>query len=166
MIIIIILILMAISIPLPALSAAISIEYSIGFNDHFQLNTWTPVTVFIENKGRSTRGTLELLVTSGSEYNQDVYQAIYAMDAELPNNSKKSYALTVLIKSFTHELIIRLRQNDNIIVSNSVYLQPYFTEKNFAVVADNFLSPDILSSLPKSLFPPNSSRKPVTDMIV
>jgi hypothetical protein len=155
MIIIIILILMAISIPLPALSAAISIEYSIGFNDHFQLNTWTPVTVFIENKGRSTRGTLELLVTSGSEYNQDVYQAIYAMDAELPNNSKKSYALTVLIKSFTHELIIRLRQNDNIIVSNSVYLQPYFTEKNFAVVADNFLSPDILSSLPKSLFPVN-----------
>jgi hypothetical protein len=153
MIIIIILILPA--IPLPALSAAISIEYSIGFNDHFQLNTWTPVTVFIENKGRSTYGTLEVLVTSGSEYDQDVYQAIYAMDAELPNNSKKSYALTVLIKSFTHELIIRLRQNDNIIISNSVYLQPYFTEKSFAIVADNFPSPDILSSLPKSLFPVN-----------
>ena len=91
--------LMTLAIPLPSLSASISLEYSIGFNDHFQLNTWTPVTVFIENKGRSTHGTLEVLVTSGSEYDQDVYQAIYATDAELPNNSKKTYALTVLITS-------------------------------------------------------------------
>jgi hypothetical protein len=94
-------------------------------------------------------------VTSGSEYDQDVYQAVYAMDAELPNNSKKSYALTVLIQSFTHPLIIRLRQNDYIIVSHSVFLQPYFSEKSFAIVADDFLSPRILSNLPKSLFPVN-----------
>ena len=149
----IILILVALVRPLPALSAAISLEYTIGFNDQFQLNTWTPVTVFIENKGRSINGTLEVLVTSGSEYDQDVYQANYALDVELPNNSKKSYALTVLIKSFTHEMIIRLKQNDNIIVSNSVYLKPYFVEKSFAVVADNFPSPDILSRLPTRLFP-------------
>ena len=145
--------LMTLAIPLPSLSASISLEYSIGFNDHFQLNTWTPVTVFIENKGRSTHGTLEVLVTSGSEYDKNVYQAIYATDAELPNNSKKTYALTVLITSFVHELIIRLRQNDTIIISNSVYLRPYFTEKSFALVADDFPSPDILSPLPIRLFP-------------
>ena len=149
----IILILMSLAIPLPSLAASISLAYSIGFNDHFQLNTWTPVTVFIENKGRSTHGTLEVLVTSGSEYDQDVHQAIYATDAELPNNSNKSYALTVLITSVVHELIIRLRQNDNIIISESVYLRPYFTEKSLAVVADNYPSPDILSRLPKHLFP-------------
>lgn len=155
----IILILMILAIPLPSLSASISLEYSIGFNDHFQLNTWTPVTVFIENKGRSTHGTLEVLVTSGSEYDQDLYQAIYATDVELPNNSKKSYALTVLITSFVHELIIRLRQNDTVIISNSVYLRPYFTEKSFAIVADNYLSPDILSRLPIRLFPVTVSPK-------
>ncbi len=117
------------------------------------------MTVFIENKGRSTHGILEVLVTSGSEYDQDIYQAVYATDAELPNNSKKSYALTVLITSFVHELIIRLRQNDKVIISNSVYLRPYFTEKSFAIVADNYLSPDILSHLPIGLFPVSISPK-------
>ena len=158
-VIVIVLILTAISIPLPALSAAISLDYSIGFNDHFQLNSWTPVTVFIENRGRSTNGTLEVLVTSGSEYEQDVYQATYAIDVELPNNSKKSYALTVLIKSFAHDMILRLRRDNKIIISYSVYLQPHFTEKSFAIVADNFPSPDILSNLPKGLFPVNMPPK-------
>lgn len=155
----IILIMMVLAIPLPSLSASISLEYSIGFNDHFKLNTWTPVTIFIENKGRSTHGRLEVLVTSGSEYDQDLYQAVYATDVELPNNSKKSYALTVSITSFVHELVIRLRQDDSVMISNSVNLRPYFTEKSFAIVADNYLSPDLLSRLPNRLFPVTVSPK-------
>ena len=117
------------------------------------------MTVFIENKGRSTHGRLEVLVTSGSEYDQDLYQAVYATDVELPNNSKKSYALTVLITSFVHELIIRLRKDDTVMISNSVYLRPYFTEKSFAIVADNYFLPDILSHLPIRLFPVTVSPK-------
>ena len=68
-----IIMLMVIFIPLPAYSAALSLDYSIGFNDHFQLNTWTPVTVVLENRDRPISGTLEVIVTSGSEYHQDVY---------------------------------------------------------------------------------------------
>jgi len=152
-VILFVLALSAISTPLPAYATAFSLDYSIGFNGHFQLNTWTPVTVVLENRGKFIRGTLEVLVTSGSEYRQDVYPTIYTMDVELPHNSKKRYAFTVLIKSFTHKLIIRLKQNDNLLIAKSINLRPLFTEKSFAVVADNFVSPDILSVMPQRLFP-------------
>ena len=148
-------ILVVVCAPPPALSAAVSMEYFLGFNGHFQLNSWAPITVVLENRGKSTRGKLEVIVTSGSEFRQDVYPTIYALDADLPHNSKKRYAFTVLIKSITHNLIIRLTQNNNILISKSINLRPHFTEKGFAIVGDIFVSPDILSVLPENLYPVN-----------
>jgi hypothetical protein len=102
-----------------------------------------------------SRAKLEVIVTSGSEFRQDVYPTTYALDAELPHNSKKRYAFAVLIKSITHDLSIRLKQNDNILISKSINLRPLFTEKRFAIVGDTFVSPDILSVLPENLYPVN-----------
>jgi hypothetical protein len=140
---------------LPSYSAGFSLDYSIGFNGQFKLDNWTPLSVVLDNRGRPTNGNLEVLVTSGSEYQGDVYRTIYRTEVDLPQNSKKRYAFTIIIKSFTHELIIRLRQSDDIIFSKSINLRSHFTEKNFAVVADNFVAPDILSVLPKHLYPAN-----------
>lgn len=136
---------------LPANSAPLSLEYSLGFNGRFQLHTWTPVTVVVENRGRATRGTLDIMLTSGSEYDQNVFQTTYAVDVDLPHNSRKRFAFTVLIESFTHEMIIRLKQNENILISQSVNLRPHFSDKSFVVVADEFVSPDILAVLPKTI---------------
>ncbi len=130
-------------------------EYSIGFNGYFQLNKWTPLSVVLDNRGRAARGKLEVVVTAGSEYLDDVNRTIYTAAVDLPQNSKKRYAFTILIKSFTHDLIIRLRQADNLIFSRSIDLRTYSTEKYFAVVADNFVAPDILSVLPDHLYPVN-----------
>ena len=130
-------------------------DYSIGFNGHFKLNNWTPLSVVLDNRGRAATGKLEVIVTSGSEYRGDVYRTIYTTEVDLPQNSKKRYAFTILIKSFTHDLIIRLRQDDDLIFSRSINLRSHFTEKNFAVVADNFVAPDILSVLPDHLYPVN-----------
>jgi hypothetical protein len=141
--------------PLPALSAAISMEYYLGFNGHFRLNSWTPITVILANSGKPTRAKLEVIVTSGSEFRQDVYPTTYALDTDLPRNSKKRYAFAILIKSITHNLIIRLKQDDNILISKSVNLRSHFTEKRFAIVGDLIVSPDILSVLPENLYPVN-----------
>jgi hypothetical protein len=149
------LILVIVCAPRSALSAAVSMEYYLGFNGHFQLDSWTPITVVLENRGKPTLGKLEVIVTSGSEFRQDVYPTTYSLDAELPHNSKKRYAFTVLIKSITHDLIIRLKQNDTILFSKSVNLRPHFTEKRFAIVGDIYISPDILSVLPENLYPVN-----------
>ncbi len=113
------------------------------------------MSVVLDNRGRATSGNLEVIVTSGSEYQGDVYRTIYTTEVDLPQNSKKRYAFTIIIKSFTHELIIRLRRDDDIIFSKSINLRSHFTEKNFAVVADNFVAPDILSVLPNHLYPAN-----------
>ncbi|CAB1057958.1 hypothetical protein D1BOALGB6SA_2714 [Olavius sp. associated proteobacterium Delta 1] len=130
-------------------------DYSIGFNGHFKLNSWTPLSVVLDNRGRATTGNLEVIVTSGSEYQGDVYRTIYTTEVDLPQNSKKRYALTILIKSFSHDLIIRLRQDKDLIFARSINLRPHFTEKKLAVVADNFVAPDILSVLPNHLYPVN-----------
>ena len=141
--------------PAPSQAAGVSLDYSIGFSGYFQLNNWTPLSIVLGNRSRAVSGDLEVIVTSGSEYQGDVYRTIYSAEVDQPQNSKKRYAFTILIRSFTHELIIRLRQDDNTLFSKSINLRSHFTEKNLAVVADNFVAPDILSVLPEHLFPAN-----------
>lgn len=141
------------SLPSPGLYAAISMEYSLGFNNHFQLKTWTPLTVVLENRGRATSGTLEVLVTSGSEYLGNVHTTTYTMDVELPYNSTKLCSFTILITTFTHDLIIRLQQAEKIMLSRSINLRPYYTSKSLAVILADKASPDVLAMLPQSLFP-------------
>jgi hypothetical protein len=140
-------------IGLPSYSAGFTLDYSIGFNGHFQLDSWTPLSVILDNRGRATSGSLEVIVTSGSEYQGDVYRTVYQTDVDLPQNSTKLYAFTIIVKAFTHEMIVRLRQDDEILYSRSINLRPHFTEKNFAVVADNYVVPDILAVLPAQLYP-------------
>ena len=137
--------------PSPAYSAPLSLDYAIGFNGRFQLHTWTPVAVVIDNRGRAMHGTLEVIVTSGSEYHQNVLPTTYTMDVDIPHNSRKRYSFTVFIGSFSHDMIIRLKQNASILVSQSVNLRPHFSEKSFVVVADDFVSPDLLAVLPKTI---------------
>jgi len=137
----------------PILAAGFSLEYSIGFNGRFQVDSWTPLSVVIDNRGRAAAGRLEVIVTSGSEYHGDVHRTVYTAEVDLPQNSKKRYAFAVEIKSFTHDLIIRLRQQDELIYDKSIDLRPHFTEKKLAVVASNFVAPDVLSVLPHHLYP-------------
>ena len=140
-------------IALPSESTGFLVDYSIGFNNHFQLNSWTPLNVMLDNRGRSTNGKLEVIVTSGSEYKGDIYRTTYTTDVDLPQNSQKRFAFTIMIKSVTHELIIRFRQGDDILFSKSINLRPYYSEKFLAVVADRFIAPDILSVMPTHLYP-------------
>jgi hypothetical protein len=130
-------------------------EYSLGFNGYFQLETWTPLTIVLENRGRATSGTLEVIVTSGSEYLRNIYQTTYSMDVELPYNSTKLCSFTILITSFTHDLIIRLQHAEETLLSRSINLRPYHTTQNLAIVLDDKTSPDFLSALPQNLFSVN-----------
>ena len=141
--------------PLSAFSATLSLECALGFNGYFQLETWAPLTVVLENRGRATNGTLEVIVTSGSEFLHNIYQTTYATEVELPYNSKKLCTFTILISTFTHDLNIRFRQADKTLLSRPINLRPYYTTKSFAVVLDERTSPDVLSVLPQSLLPVN-----------
>ncbi|MBW1708373.1 MAG: hypothetical protein JRG97_07370 [Deltaproteobacteria bacterium] len=140
-------------IPLPALSATVSMEYSIGFNGRFPLNKWAPINIILENKGRTTNGILEIVVTAGSEYRRDVHDTVYSMDVELPTNSKKLYSFTVFIDSFTHPLIIRFRRDQKTIVYRSINLRSHYTSKGLVLILGSRIAPDFLSKLPKEFLP-------------
>ncbi|UCF55732.1 MAG: hypothetical protein JSW15_06305 [Deltaproteobacteria bacterium] len=107
----------------------------------------------LENRGRTTNGTLEVVVTSGSEYRRDVHDTTYSMDVELPTNSRKLYSFTILIDSFTHPLIMRLKRADETILSTSLNLRPHYATKSLVLVVGNKIAPDFLSKLPKDVLP-------------
>ncbi|NIS59465.1 MAG: hypothetical protein GTO13_01805 [Proteobacteria bacterium] len=138
---------------IPAYSASITMEHSLGFNGIFQLDKWTPFNVMLENRGRTISGILEVVVTSGSEYRGDVNYATYSMDVELPVNSKKLFSFTILINSFTHPLIVRLRQAEEILVSTSLNLRLHYTMKRLMLFVGNKITPDFLSMLPEGVVP-------------
>ena len=82
-------------------------------------------------------------------------QTTHVIDVELPSNSKKLCAFTILLNTFIHELHIQFRQAETILISKSLNLRPLFIEKPFAVVVDDKASPDFLAGLPQRLFPVN-----------
>ena len=135
----------------PACAASLSMEVALGFNDRFQINKWTPITVIIENRGKGVSGTLEVLATSGSEYHRNVYQAAYSIDLDLPYGSSKQCAFTVLIESFTHDLIVRYRQGEKALASESINLRTLYTQKELAGILIDGIYPEIIPAIPKSL---------------
>lgn len=149
------LLLVGLTVPVSALSAQLSIESFLGFNGNFQLSSWTPLTVVLENRGRALNGTVEVIVTSGKEYLQNVYQIPYLIDVELPYNSKKLCSFTIQLDTFIHEILIQFRQGDTILLSKTLNLRAFYTEKPFVVVVDDKASPDFLAGLPQDLFPVN-----------
>ncbi len=138
---------------IPAFSASISLDYSLGFNGLFQLGKWAPLNIMLENNGRTTSGILEVVVTSGSEYRRDVHYATYSMDVELPTNSKKLYSFTILINSFTHPLIMRLKKAQKTLLSTSLNLRPHYATKRLVPVVGEGIATDFISMLPKGVLP-------------
>ena len=149
----------------PALprAAVISMDSSIGFNGLIQLNKWTPVIVVLENRGRSVNGILEILVTSGSEYRGDVFETSYAMELSLPYGSRKRCAFTVLFRSVTHDVKLRFRADEKILVANTVNLKNKVIDRDFALVLDSGISPNFLSSLPAQVFAARIDTKRLPD---
>jgi hypothetical protein len=128
-------------------------EYSLGFNGSFLLKRWSPLSIVLENRGRSTHGLLEVVVTSGSEYHRDVHDTTYSMDVELPTNSKKLYAFTIFIDSFTHPLFIRLKSAEKTVLSRSINLRPHYVTKPMVLFVGGRTPPDLSSMLPKRVLP-------------
>ncbi|MCP4749853.1 MAG: hypothetical protein GY866_03080 [Proteobacteria bacterium] len=115
--------------PFSALSATVDLEYTLGFNGIFQVKKWTPLSIVLENRGRPIDGLLEVVVTSGSEYGQNVRDTVYSTMVEMPSDSKKAFSFTVLIESYVHPLIVRLKQDGGTIVTSALNLRPHYTEK-------------------------------------
>ena len=132
---------------------SVEMEYTLGFDGVFQLGKWVPISVTLENRGRMIQGTLEILLSSGSEFEKNVQHNEYSKELELPYNSKKKLTFTVLIKSYVHPLIIRLKQGKEIVISEEINLREHYQDKALVVVTGNNTSMESFSQLPASVQP-------------
>ena len=117
---------------LPA--APLWMENTLGFGSAFRVNTWTPLSVIVENRGKLIEGTLEVVVRSGNEYKNNMEETSYQQPVELPAHSRKKYEFIVLIRTASHPLKIHLWQHGKIIHSQSLPLQPHVSEKKIALL--------------------------------
>ncbi len=138
--------------PRPVYAAWIEMDLSLGFNGVFRLKDWTPLMVVLENRHKDLRGRLEVIVTSGSEYQNDVFHTTYSADVDLPTYSKKNYNFTIRVDSYVHPLTIRLKKENEIIQSKSINLREHYTTKPLLVFADD--KPDDLSPQITETFQP------------
>ncbi|MCP4350303.1 MAG: hypothetical protein GY795_32925 [Desulfobacterales bacterium] len=130
-------------------------EYFLGFSGYFRLNKQTPVTVLLENRGKSFDGTLEISVKSGSEYHRNIYNTLFSKHVTLPSGSKKIYTFTIRIISFAHPLTIRLKQDSKTVLSSSVNLRNHCTFRRMVILAGQNIPPGVLSVLSDDIIPIN-----------
>lgn len=93
----------------------ITMEAKIGFDGHYRLGAWTPITVEIENLSQDIDGYIEVIV------NHDSDTAIsYTRPAVIAKDSKKRFVLHAQINTIQKQLKIDLKQGDRTIKSLEV----------------------------------------------
>ncbi len=128
-------------------------DFHLGYNGLFPLNRWIPLNVILENQGRSMMGSLEVVVTSGSEYLKNVHSTTYSMRVELPNQSRKLYVFTIRLDSFVYPLILRLKKEGNILLQRGYNLRNYYTPDRLALILGERIFLETSSNFPEGMKP-------------
>ncbi len=127
-------------LPQSAWSNEVQIRYEVGFNSVFRLNSWTPVSVFLENKGPEANGDLSIRVRSGSELQENLGETVYSKPVLLPMFSSKRYVFNVFINSYSHPLIVEFNQQGKSPYRTSVNLRQHFTEHPLVVLVNTAMT--------------------------
>ena len=109
-------------------------ESVVGFSGTFKVSSWTPLSVRIENRGKLTKGTLDVIVRSGNEYQNNIEETVYSRTVELPPHSTKTYHFFLFIQTIVHPLHIRLSNENKLLQEESLSLRNQFTEKKIVLV--------------------------------
>ncbi|MBI3091115.1 MAG: hypothetical protein HYY96_10635 [Candidatus Tectomicrobia bacterium] len=136
------------SLLLPGLgwaAAPTRLSVHLGFQERFKLDSWVPVSVLVENSGPSLRGSLELLVHEGSRFRGTAFQARYVRRVLLPSGSRKRFAFTVYLDSFSEPLRVILRDEFGAVAEQAIDLRNHFTTSDLIVVLSDAVSADFLA---------------------
>jgi hypothetical protein len=94
----------------------LSVEETIGFRETIKIGKWLPVTVTIRNEGAPVRGLLAVELSTISEGYAQPYVTSLSQTVDLPTQSRKRYSFVVMLRDFTHPLVIRLTDQSGIAV--------------------------------------------------
>lgn len=134
-------------------ASMVTMETTLGYGGHFQLGTWVPLTLQLDNRGNPIEGQLLITVGSGSELQENVFHTSYSSPLELPRQSKKLYSFTIFIQTFSHPLTIQLLQGDTVLLEKKLNLRDYFTDKKMVLFLGNEVGIDLFSKEQSRLLP-------------
>ncbi|MGH8058505.1 MAG: hypothetical protein ACREOH_14915, partial [Candidatus Entotheonellia bacterium] len=87
---------------------SLAVEQSIGFRETIKVGKWLPVTVTLKNVGLPIRGLLRVEHSTLSEGYPRPYTTTLSQSVDLPTQSRKRFGFVVMVRDFTHPLVIRL----------------------------------------------------------
>lgn len=88
----------------------ITMEAEVGFDGHFKLTRWIPVSVYIENRGEDIKGDIEIVA------NQDSSTAmLFTAPAVIPKDSKKRIDLYVRMNTLQKRMDIDLTSQGKVL---------------------------------------------------
>lgn len=130
--------------------ASVTVKATVGFEGVFITKRWIPVTVEVHNQGKPVSGTLEIVVTSGSEFQHNIYPTRYTTPVELGHGVKKLYGFTVLIDNVIHDLGVRLRHDSAVLYENNIDMRSHAITRQIVGIADSTISSDMTIHMPDS----------------
>lgn len=124
----------------------LDIQFALGFSDTVRLGRWAPLTVTIENSGRTLNGALEIEVTSGDELEGTLFTNTYRHDLELARDSRKRFHFTLFIDNFAQPVQINIISADGEpLARKSIDLRHRFTEARLVLVISRNADLDYLN---------------------
>lgn len=88
----------------------ITMEAEVGFDGHFKLTQWTPVSVYIENRGQDIKGDIEIVGDQDSST-----AMLFTAPAVIPKGSKKRIDLYVRMNTLQKQMNIDLKSNGKVL---------------------------------------------------
>lgn len=110
-----------------------------GYAGAYRLGEWFPVTVEVANDGRDLRGVLEWSFPGAQS------QPVFRRAVDLPRGSRKRVTLDVFAQGFARNGMVRLIENGNVVLEQSIGIEAIEMERFLVVVVGS--DPTLLTSL-------------------
>lgn len=117
-------------------TSPLQMKVEIGFEGFYRIGSWTPLKVFLENRGPSLEGTLLIKVAKGNPLEQDPTEIIYSIPAFLPSSSRKLYQVNVLLETDVYPLQVSLISGKESLLKKEIPIQPFYMDEGFILVVN------------------------------
>lgn len=97
--------------------SGLTMEVEATFDGYFKYGEWLPIWVYLENDGPDLEAEVQVQIASGNT-------TTFAAPASLPTGSRKRIPLYVLPNNYSHELEVRLVDDDEVLLVQSVPINP------------------------------------------
>ncbi len=123
----------------------ITLNVEVGFDGYYKIGYYTPFYFEIENNMKDING--ELQIELPDEYGN---VTLYAMQVNLPNNSKKKFTMNIPINRFSSKLQVNIVEGKNQIFTKSVKINSGSNADTLGIgiLSDDYESVKYINKIP------------------